>query len=93
MQHELLISKELVDNVLNQFPVFQFTLPSVWLIFLFFRPAFLSESERLEWEQEQKQLDREWYENDGVYDDEYNPFAKVYCRKVFMPPLKVSFIP
>ncbi|CAJ0941256.1 unnamed protein product, partial [Mesorhabditis belari] len=40
-------------------------------------PQFTSESERIEWENEQKQLDREWYDNDGAYDDEYNPFAKV----------------
>lgn len=40
-------------------------------------PHFQDDNERLEWEEEQKMLDREWYDNDGGYDDEYNPFAKV----------------
>ncbi|CAJ0575123.1 unnamed protein product, partial [Mesorhabditis spiculigera] len=40
-------------------------------------PQFQDDDERREWEREQKQLDREWYENDGAFDDEYNPFAKV----------------
>ncbi|VDL77599.1 unnamed protein product [Nippostrongylus brasiliensis] len=40
-------------------------------------PAFRDDAEREQWEAEQKIIDREWYDNDGVYDDEYNPFAKV----------------
>ncbi|CAD6196354.1 unnamed protein product [Caenorhabditis auriculariae] len=41
-------------------------------------PVFHDDEERQQWEEEQKNLDREWYDNDGgTYDDEYNPFAKV----------------
>ncbi|KAK6744301.1 hypothetical protein RB195_011168 [Necator americanus] len=42
-----------------------------------FEPTFYDAAERAQWEAEQKIIDREWYDNDGVYDDEYNPFAKV----------------
>ena len=46
--------------------------------FIFFRPNFETEEERLEWEAEQKQIEREWYDNeDNAFDEEYNPFAKV----------------
>ncbi|GFR03373.1 pre-mRNA-splicing factor ATP-dependent RNA helicase PRP16 [Trichonephila clavata] len=34
-----------------------------------------SEEEKLEWEEEIKRLDREWYCNDEGYDDNHNPFA------------------
>ena len=46
-------------------------------------PHFQDDNERLEWEADQKMLDREWYDNDGGYDDEYNPFAKV-CNTNFV---------
>lgn len=36
---------------------------------------FKSEEDRLEWEAEQKRLDREWYGLDEGYDDENNPFS------------------
>lgn len=36
---------------------------------------FKSEEDRLEWEDEQKRLDREWYGLDEGYDDEHNPFS------------------
>ncbi|XGW13565.1 hypothetical protein V3C99_000129 [Haemonchus contortus] len=42
-----------------------------------FEPQFHDAAEREQWEAEQKVIDREWYDNDGVYDEEYNPFAKV----------------
>ncbi|KAK6058758.1 helicase protein [Cooperia oncophora] len=42
-----------------------------------FEPKFHDDAEREQWEAEQKIIDREWYDNDGVYDEEYNPFAKV----------------
>jgi hypothetical protein len=32
--------------------------------------TFKSEEDRLEWEEEQKRLDREWYGLDEGYDDE-----------------------
>ncbi|CAL1270973.1 unnamed protein product [Larinioides sclopetarius] len=34
-----------------------------------------SEEEKLEWEEEIKRLDREWYSMDEGYDDNHNPFA------------------
>lgn len=37
--------------------------------------TFKSEEDRLEWEEEQKRLDREWYGLDEGYDDEHNPFS------------------
>ncbi|CAI4230298.1 unnamed protein product [Auanema sp. JU1783] len=40
-------------------------------------PFFKDEFEQKEWEADQKMLDREWYDNDGAFDDEYNPFNKV----------------
>ncbi|KJH50256.1 helicase protein [Dictyocaulus viviparus] len=42
-----------------------------------FEPSFHDAAEREQWEAEQKIIDREWYDNDGVYDEEYNAFAKV----------------
>uniref|UniRef100_A0A158PAN8 Helicase ATP-binding domain-containing protein n=1 Tax=Angiostrongylus cantonensis TaxID=6313 RepID=A0A158PAN8_ANGCA len=42
-----------------------------------FEPAFHDDAEREQWEAEQRIIDREWYDNDGVYDEEYNSFAKV----------------
>ncbi|CAG5128460.1 unnamed protein product [Candidula unifasciata] len=45
---------------------------------------FESEEDRLEWENEQKRLDREWYNLDEGYDDEHNPFSgtsKEYTKK------------
>lgn len=42
-----------------------------------FEPAFHDAAERAQWEAEQKIIDREWYDNDGAYDEEYNPFTKV----------------
>lgn len=42
-----------------------------------FQPSFKDEGERDQWEREQYQLDREWYENDQGYNDEFNPFANV----------------
>ena len=42
------------------------------------KPLFMFKEEREEWEEEQKKLEREWYQNDQGYDDEYNnPFADV----------------
>ncbi|VDM59448.1 unnamed protein product [Angiostrongylus costaricensis] len=35
------------------------------------------ETFREQWEAEQRIIDREWYDNDGVYDEEYNSFAKI----------------
>ncbi|EGT33582.1 CBN-MOG-1 protein [Caenorhabditis brenneri] len=40
-------------------------------------PTFHDDEERAQWEEEQKNLDREWYDNEGAFDDEYNPFNKV----------------
>ncbi|KAF7627114.1 hypothetical protein Mgra_00009624 [Meloidogyne graminicola] len=40
-------------------------------------PNFKDESERNQWENEQYMLDREWYENDQGYNDEFNPFSHV----------------
>uniref|UniRef100_A0A1I7XAR3 RNA helicase n=1 Tax=Heterorhabditis bacteriophora TaxID=37862 RepID=A0A1I7XAR3_HETBA len=40
-------------------------------------PVFHDEAEKEQWEAEQRMLDREWYDNDGGFDDEYNPFTKV----------------
>uniref|UniRef100_A0AC35UFQ2 Pre-mRNA-splicing factor ATP-dependent RNA helicase PRP16 n=1 Tax=Rhabditophanes sp. KR3021 TaxID=114890 RepID=A0AC35UFQ2_9BILA len=40
-------------------------------------PKFLDEEERKQWEKEQDLLDREWYENDQGYNDDFNPFANV----------------
>ena len=31
----------------------------------------------MQWEREQHLLDREWYESDQGYNDEFNPFANV----------------
>lgn len=39
------------------------------------KEPFESEEDRLEWEEEQKRLDREWYGLDEGYDDEHNPFS------------------
>ncbi|XP_065347896.1 pre-mRNA-splicing factor ATP-dependent RNA helicase PRP16 [Cloeon dipterum] len=53
-------------------------------------PAFDKDGERIEWENdgdwedEQKRLDREWYQMDEGYDDQHNPFANVsedYTKK------------
>lgn len=44
----------------------------------------MSEEERLQWEEEQKRLDREWYSMDQGYDDTNNPFAgtsEAYTKK------------
>ncbi|TKR77313.1 hypothetical protein L596_018310 [Steinernema carpocapsae] len=41
------------------------------------KPMFKTEEEELEWEQEQQQLDREWYDNDQGFNDDYNPFAHI----------------
>uniref|UniRef100_A0A1I7ZLV8 RNA helicase n=1 Tax=Steinernema glaseri TaxID=37863 RepID=A0A1I7ZLV8_9BILA len=41
------------------------------------RPQFKSEAEELAWEHDQQQLDREWYDNDGGFNDDYNPFAHI----------------
>ncbi|XP_071785736.1 pre-mRNA-splicing factor ATP-dependent RNA helicase PRP16-like isoform X1 [Asterias amurensis] len=38
---------------------------------------FASDSDRQEWEEEQKRLDRQWYGNDEGYDDSNNPFANI----------------
>ncbi|XP_022094525.1 pre-mRNA-splicing factor ATP-dependent RNA helicase PRP16-like [Acanthaster planci] len=38
---------------------------------------FASESERQEWEEEQKRLDRQWYGSDEGYDEANNPFASI----------------
>lgn len=38
----------------------------------------------MEWEEEQKRLDRAWYDYDGGYDETNNPFANVteeYTKK------------
>uniref|UniRef100_A0A915NZG7 RNA helicase n=1 Tax=Meloidogyne floridensis TaxID=298350 RepID=A0A915NZG7_9BILA len=40
-------------------------------------PHFQNESERKQWENEQYMLDREWYESDQGYNDEFNPFAHI----------------
>uniref|UniRef100_A0A2C9JIP5 RNA helicase n=1 Tax=Biomphalaria glabrata TaxID=6526 RepID=A0A2C9JIP5_BIOGL len=45
---------------------------------------FESEEDRQEWENEQKRLDREWYNLDEGYDDEHNPFSgtsQAYTKK------------
>ncbi|GMS91156.1 hypothetical protein PENTCL1PPCAC_13331, partial [Pristionchus entomophagus] len=42
-----------------------------------FRPRFENEDEELAWEQEQKHIEREWYDHESGFDDDYNPFAKV----------------
>lgn len=45
---------------------------------------FDTEEDRREWENEQKRLDREWYNMDEGYDDESNPFSgtsKEYTKK------------
>ncbi|KAK6013856.1 hypothetical protein OSTOST_20802, partial [Ostertagia ostertagi] len=45
--------------------------------FQIYRPKFHDAAEREQWEAEQKIIDREWYDNDGVYDEEVQPpFAK-----------------
>jgi len=46
--------------------------------------VFESEEDRELWEDEQKRLDREWYQMDEGYDDAHNPFANVsedYTKK------------
>ena len=45
--------------------------------------ALKSESERLEWEEDQKKVDRQWYNLDEGYDETQNPFAgsDEYTRK------------
>ncbi|CAD5218685.1 unnamed protein product [Bursaphelenchus okinawaensis] len=48
------------------------------------KPSFIDDQERRQWEKEQFQLDREWYENDQGYNDEFNPFSNVsedYVKK------------
>ena len=45
---------------------------------------FSDEDERLDWEREQKRLDREWYNMDEGYDNDQNPFSgtsAAYTRK------------
>ncbi|KAI6195478.1 hypothetical protein M3Y96_01235600 [Aphelenchoides besseyi] len=42
-----------------------------------FKPNFKDQEEREQWERDQYLLDREWYENDQGYNDEFNPFANV----------------
>ncbi|KAH9495949.1 Pre-mRNA-splicing factor ATP-dependent RNA helicase PRP16 [Bulinus truncatus] len=45
---------------------------------------FESEEDRQDWENEQKRLDREWYNLDEGYDDEHNPFSgtsQAYTKK------------
>ncbi|XP_041375783.1 pre-mRNA-splicing factor ATP-dependent RNA helicase PRP16-like [Gigantopelta aegis] len=45
---------------------------------------FSDEDERLDWEREQKRLDREWYNLDEGYDNDQNPFSGTsaeYTRK------------
>ncbi|KAK3872153.1 hypothetical protein Pcinc_022755 [Petrolisthes cinctipes] len=45
---------------------------------------FENEEDRLKWEEEEKRLDRQWYDMDQGYDDTNNPFANVsaeYERK------------
>ncbi len=47
-------------------------------------PEFSDDSDREEWEAEQKRLDREWYGLDEGYDETNNPFASTseeYTRK------------
>ncbi|XP_050397027.1 pre-mRNA-splicing factor ATP-dependent RNA helicase PRP16 [Patella vulgata] len=47
-------------------------------------PKFEGEEDGLEWEDEQKRLDREWYGMDEGYDDNHNPFSgtsEEYTRK------------
>ncbi|GMT21216.1 hypothetical protein PFISCL1PPCAC_12513 [Pristionchus fissidentatus] len=41
------------------------------------RPKFATEEEELAWEQEQTQIEREWYDHESGFDEDYNPFAKV----------------
>ena len=45
---------------------------------------FSNTNERAEWEEEQKRLDRAWYDYDGGFDDTRNPFANLpeeYTKK------------
>jgi hypothetical protein len=42
-----------------------------------FKPAFKNEEERAEWEHDQYALERQWYEEDQGYNDEFNPFANI----------------
>ncbi len=46
--------------------------------------AFKTEDDKAEWEEEQKRLDRAWYDYDGGHDDTNNPFANLpeeYTKK------------
>lgn len=48
------------------------------------KPSFNDDGERRQWEREQYILEREWYENDQGYNDEFNPFSNIseeYVRK------------
>ncbi|KAE9549300.1 hypothetical protein FO519_007481, partial [Halicephalobus sp. NKZ332] len=40
-------------------------------------PKFENDQEKWEWENNNYDLDRQWYENDQGYNDEFNPFAHV----------------
>uniref|UniRef100_A0AC35FL85 Pre-mRNA-splicing factor ATP-dependent RNA helicase PRP16 n=1 Tax=Panagrolaimus sp. PS1159 TaxID=55785 RepID=A0AC35FL85_9BILA len=40
-------------------------------------PEFKSDKEKWEWEDNNYELERQWYENDQGYNDEFNPFANV----------------
>ena len=40
-------------------------------------PEFKNDKERWEWEDNNYELERQWYENDQGYNDEFNPFANV----------------
>ncbi|KFD54553.1 hypothetical protein M514_04498 [Trichuris suis] len=43
-------------------------------------PSFASERDRFDWEEEQRRLDRNWYEMDELqecFDDDHNPFASI----------------
>lgn len=44
----------------------------------------LSEEEQALWEEDEKRLDREWYNIDEGYDDDFNPFSRMsneYVKK------------
>ncbi|CAF3506730.1 unnamed protein product [Adineta steineri] len=48
------------------------------------RDEFNADDDQHNWEEEQKRIDREWYNNEDVVDDELNPFSNVseeYTKK------------
>lgn len=54
---------------------------------------FETEEERQAWEEEQRQLDRMWYQNDEGHDFEIDPFNNDVCAMLPNSAYRISALP